>query len=75
MELELIMLSIRLVLHLEDHGLRLHLPMLLIWLTQMDICMELDLSFLRCHLAGIRFGGLYQIMVPGVSLLMGMFQI
>ena len=65
MELELIMLFIRLILHLEDHGLRLQHPMLLIWLTQMDICMELEQTF--------RFIELYQ-MVPGASLLMGGLQ-
>ena len=61
MELELIMLFIRQVLHLEDHGLRLHqhLPILLIWLTQMDICMELEQTLM--------FIELYQ-MDPGLSL-------
>ena len=66
MELELIMLFIRQVLHLKDHGLRLHLPILLIWLTQMDICMESGQNIWM-------FGGQYQ-MVLGVSLLMGMLQ-
>ena len=56
----MIMLFIRLVLQLEDHGLRLQIVVLLIWLTQMDICMELEQT--------VMFIELYQ-MVPGVSLL------
>ena len=66
MELELIMLFIRQVLHLKDHGLRLHLPILLIWLTQMDIYMELEVTMLFIELC--------QIPGPGLSLLMGLLQ-
>ena len=62
MELEkMIMLFITLALQLEDHGLRLQIVVLLIWLTQMDICMELE--------ATLMLGELCQ-MVSGVSLLM-----
>ena len=61
MELEkMIMLFIRLVLQLEDHGQKLRMLMLLIWLTQMDICMELEQTFM--------FIELYQ-MVLGADLL------
>ena len=56
----MIMLFIRLVLQLEDHGLRLQIVVLLIWLTQMDICMELEQTFM--------FIELYQ-MVLGADLL------
>ena len=64
----------RLVLYLEDHGKWLQVVVitvvvvLLIWLlTQMDICLELNQIFM--------FIELYQIMVPGVSLLMEMLLI
>ena len=57
MELEkMIMLFIRLVLQLEDHGLRLQIVVLLIWLTQMDICMELEETFMFIELCQMGLG-------------------
>ena len=57
MELEkMIMLFITLALQLEDHGLRLQIVVLLIWLTQMDICMELGQTFMfieLCQMVGL----------------------
>ena len=57
MELEkMIMLFIRLVLQLEDHGLRLQIVVLLIWLTQMDICMELEQTCMFIELCQMDLG-------------------
>ena len=56
MELEKLKMFIRLVLQLEDHGLRLQIVVLLIWLTQMDICMELEQTLMFIELCQMDLG-------------------